>query len=753
MSNVAPPQGWHTTDEQEIEKRRQRAARESMEITNLDPRHPIFSNFEVIARSGRVYRVEIRDLAAKQVSCTCVDFRTNGLGACKHTEGVLLHLRSQHKLLYSVAESAGSPRIDVVPDTVRGTFMVERNLNLLPLRARPLFGPDGRLAAVQPEEAFKILSRSGVANLRLSQDLTTWLDERLRIAERKQLRRDYESRVQSGEWPASETLQPLFPYQREGMLHLAFTERAILADEMGLGKIVEAVAASALLQRLGKARRAVIVTPAALVEEWKQQLRRFTQLPAAVLPAGGVTKHFAADPPFFTLVAHEELTDPIARSLQELRPDILILDDAQRMRNWNTPLAQALKYFETRYLFILTGAPIFEQIERLFLLMDLVSPSVLGPLFRFNRDYYRLDEDGRPVAPRNLEQLHQRVRPFILRRTKQLVEHELPELSYRTYSIDLSADQAREHAAEVSRLRSLLQRTLREAEEEEKSIARGLANTVLQLANGASVKLSELEVILEECRDNREFKIVIFAESEESLARIHELCGRIGLAAARLPRRPREFQRSEARVFLGAGAELTQRRSREDPLITGAHAVIHFDVPLNAEIHARRLASVWRKGMPHVTSVIYLTACGTIEPKLLEEFHQTAELPNLLPEEEYSSWAGRLLRLLPQVSESIEAESPEERAEQSRIERFVQAAEAAFGKSLLRIEELGNPFDSTRRRLLVVLDKVSKELPDLSHVSGGLPIVYIDGITHAAGQELIRKEILPPPVFPPRVLL
>ena len=59
--------------------------------------------------------------------------------------------------------------------------------------------------------------------------------------------------MQSGEWPAQETKVPLFPYQREGMLHLAFTERALLADEMGLGKTIQAIAACALLHRLGQA--------------------------------------------------------------------------------------------------------------------------------------------------------------------------------------------------------------------------------------------------------------------------------------------------------------------------------------------------------------------------------------------------------------------------------------------------------------------------------------------------------------------
>jgi hypothetical protein len=111
------------------------------------------------------------------------------------------------------------------------------------------------------------------------------------------------------------------PYQREGMLHLAFGERALLADEMGLGKTIQAVAACALLHHLGKAKRVLVVTPASLKAEWEDQIRRFTTLSQQIVfgPRSARIKHYTAkSPPFFTLVNYEQVvTDTIEHAMLE----------------------------------------------------------------------------------------------------------------------------------------------------------------------------------------------------------------------------------------------------------------------------------------------------------------------------------------------------------------------------------------------------------------------------------------------------
>ena len=285
---------------------------------------------------------------------------------------------------------------------------------------------------------------------------------RRRAEERKQLRRDYELKVQSGEWPAHETKVPLFPYQREGMLHLAFTERALLADEMGLGKTIQAIAACALLHRLGQADRVLVVTPASLKTEWEEQIQRFTDLPYQLvfgmrtrrlqaydgcsgrrtLPYG---RRDACPLPFFTIVNYEQMLADSLEVNQRLRPDIVVLDEAQRIKNWSTKTTQAVKRLRSRYAFILTGTPIENRIDELYSLMDFLNPSLLGPLFRFNREYYELDDRGRPAGYRNLDKLHERIKPHMLRRRKADVETELPERTDRNHFVPLSAEQQGEY--------------------------------------------------------------------------------------------------------------------------------------------------------------------------------------------------------------------------------------------------------------------------------------------------------------------
>jgi hypothetical protein len=631
---VPPVHDWRTTDQDEINKRRLRARTEALHVTNVDAAHPIFSNFRVKSASGMTYAVEIRDPGQRQFACDCTDFRVNGLGTCKHVEAVLLNLEARFLRLYQKAQRDSSPRIDVVPGTGSGTLQVERGLERLPARLRQLFNERGVLRDGAPEAALELLSQADVTGLRISQEVAPWLEAQRQAEERKLLRREYETRVQAGEWPPHETLVPLFPYQREGMLHLAFTERALLADEMGLGKTIQAIAACALLHRLGKAQRVLVVTPASLKTEWEEQIQKFTTLPYRLVFGGRQIRlqaYAAASAPFFTIVNYEQMIRDALDVNVRLRPDVIVLDEAQRIKNWNTQTAQAIKRLRSRYAFILTGTPIENRIDELRSLIDFLNPSALGPLFRFNREYYQLDERGKPAGYRNLDQLHARIKPFMLRRRKADVETELPARIERTHFVPLSPEQKNrydDHEAQVAKLVSVAKRRPLTQQEQDK-LMRELAmmrmtcdtNYILDHDDRTCPKLVELEKILEECRENSDTKVIVFSEWERMLELVRDACQRLDLGFAwhtgTVPQRRRRAEINtfkadpRCRVFLSTDSGSTGLN------LQNASVVINCDLPWNPARLEQRIARAWRKHQTRPVTVVNLVAENTIEHRML----------------------------------------------------------------------------------------------------------------------------------------
>ena len=621
---------WRTTDADEILRRQIRAREEKFLIHNTQTKHPVFSTFAVQSPSGMTYYVETRAVKEKTVSCTCPDFRTSGLGTCKHTEAVWIWLRRRFKAMVKLAETKGSPYIDIVPCS--GTLHIERNAAELPPGLRGLFDSQGKLLG-DPEEAVKKLSRSG--KVRISQDVPLFLESCRRATERRALRREYETGVVEGRHPAQVTLHPLYPYQREGMLHLVFGERALLADEMGLGKTIQAIAACALLHHFGKAQRVLVVTPASLKAEWEEQIRRFTTLDMRIIYGSRTERlkyYTAPEPAFFTIVNYEQVVSDSLDINHHFRPDIVVLDEAQRIKNWATKTARAVKRLQSRYAFVLTGTPIENRIDELYSIVDFLDPSLLGPLFRFNREFYAFDEKGRPQDYQNLHKLREHVKPILLRRRKLDVETELPTRSDRNHFVQLTQPMRADYDEYKQSVCELLQiaerRPLTKKQQDLLMIMLGIMRMI---CDSPSIiknhecqdcpKLDEIAKILDEVLEDPDVKIIIFSEWEGMLKKIrdHAIKHHIGFAwhTGSVPQQKRRAeilafrQDPKCRLFLstdsgGVGLNLQN-----------ASVVINCDLPWNPAKLEQRIARAWRKNQTRPVTVINLIAEHTIEHQML----------------------------------------------------------------------------------------------------------------------------------------
>lgn len=580
-------------------------------------------------------------------------------------------------------------------------------------------------------EELQRLTEESLPELRISQEVKPWLESRARAAERKELRREYEQRVQAGEWPPQETKVPLFPYQREGMLHLAFTERALLADEMGLGKTIQAIAACALLHRLGKAQHVLVVTPASLKTEWEEQIQRFTSLPYRLV--FGAREHRLrayADAPFFTIVNYEQMLLDSLDVNRRLAPDVVVLDEAQRIKNWSTKTAQAVKRLKSRYAFVLTGTPIENRIDELHSLMDFLDPAVLGPLFRFNRDFYELDDRGRPIACHNLDQLHNRVKPFMLRRRKADVETELPDRTDRNHFVPLSDEQQnryQDHAAHVSRLmHAAMRRPLTQQEQDklqrELAMCRMICDTnyILDPDERACPKLAELERILEECQENQDVKVIVFSEWERMLELVRDLCRKLNLGHAwhtgSVPQRRRRAEitafktDSACRVFLSTDSGSTGLN------LQNASVVINCDLPWNPARLEQRIARAWRKHQTRPVTVVNLVAENTIEHRMLETLATKQALADTVLDQKGAvreiklggsrqAFLQRLKQLMDPTASSQKDSAPAPRSlSADRGMAFVQLAREKINGALVRCEER-YPAEGAHSVLLVIVDQ------------------------------------------------
>ena len=630
----APPtfRGWHSTDEEEIKRRQWRGRTEITEVRAVDEEAGPFCDYTVTSSSGNSYTVEVRSIREHINSCGCPDHRTNRLGTCKHIEGALRRLSRR------VRSREESSRVEVYLDERDG-----RNLRLsVPenlARDNPALvaGVERHFAELhggsgKALEDLRDIARKNAHALRVSYRLESWVVALRSASERRLERARFEEDLRAGQRSMDMLKLPLLPYQIEGALHLAFGERALLADDMGLGKTVQAIAACALLRESRGIERVLVVSPASLKAEWKEQIARFSDLSATAVYGNFLSRSAAyARGSFFTLCNYEQVLADGSAMIDAVAPDVVILDEAQRIKNWQTKTATAIKKMESRYAFVLTGTPIENRIDEIYSIVQFLDPELLGPLFRFNREYYELDEKGRPTGFRNLEGLADRISTVMLRRRKDEVETELPPLSTKTFFVSMTEAQTKvyeDYEYLARRLASLAERRPLTAEEFE-MLQRHLACMrmvcdSLHILGGEQEfcpKLDEIERLIPDLLEDGQCKIIVFSEWVRMLELVRAFATGSGIeftwhtGTVPQPRRREEIRRfredPDCRLFLsseagGVGLNLQV-----------ADTVINLDQPWNPARLDQRIARAWRKHQHRPVRVFNLVSEDTIEHRML----------------------------------------------------------------------------------------------------------------------------------------
>ncbi|SDO94406.1 Superfamily II DNA or RNA helicase, SNF2 family [Microbacterium testaceum StLB037] len=450
----------------------------------------------------------------------------------------------------------------------------------------------------------------------------------------------------------------LRPYQREGLSWLALLHRhrlgGILADDMGLGKTLQFLALIAHAKAAGERRPWLVVAPTSVLPTWRDEVARFApDLRVAMVEATAVRRQSAITDiagGVDIVVAPYGVVRADAAEFAEPHWAGVVLDEAQFVKNPATRIHRAIAALQTDAVFAATGTPIENGLDDLWALLSLTAPGLFPSIRQFREDYTRAIEQLPSDAPtalsaaaasahreKTLDRLRRRVRPFLLRRTKDVVASDLPPKQEQEIAVPLGPAHQELYDRVLQRERQKVLGLLDDLDRQRFIVFRSLTLLrMLALAPGlvddrdAHLGSAKLDVLLDRLVEvaAEGHRALVFSQFTSFLDLAAERLDAAGLAYAHLDgstaRRGEVidgFRKGDAPVFLislkAGGFGLT---------LTEAEYVFLLDPWWNPAAENQAIDRVHRIGQTKSVFVYRLIAAGTVEEKVRALQHRKAAL-------------------------------------------------------------------------------------------------------------------------------
>jgi superfamily II DNA or RNA helicase len=627
-------------------------------------------------RNGaRPYTTLLRSIDPPAGSCDCPDYTKSSLGLCKHLLAIVVWIHGKDRFAQAAAEQRRRtlPAARVFWDPVRpldgpGDWMAQ--IRLVPgtrswpggiLTAFTAAAPEGLAPAREVLETAR-------PRQALVEELTVLLESRAyhrldpepdpalaALLAREGTRAARRSSLPSSTRDLASLDVSLYPYQVEAVEAFLARGHLLLADDMGLGKTAQAIAIAHVLHHSGRVRRGLIVAPASLGSQWQREWRRFTHVPVEV--AGGPredrTRLYGDTRAGFLIVSYEVLlrdTD----DLLAFDPELIILDEAQRMRNWATKTAKTIKRFDPSYRLVLTGTPMQNRLDELASVVEWLDDRALEPQWRLVPWHTEVSGDGaRGVAgARHLDTLRERLSGVMLRRLRRDVLSQLPARTDTHVPVEMTERQRSEHDALTLPIRRILavrgKRPLTHEEflrlmrllNQQRMISNALAQVSFDevwpaierrrpvppiLETLDSPKLLELRELIQNLVIAQGRKVVVFSEWRRMLRlagfAISDLMAESGLRAVFFTGAESRKLRDQSLVELSDDPAtrvmfLTDAGGVGLNLQRAANACINLELPWNPAVLEQRIGRIHRLGQEEPVDVYNLVATTGIEARI-----------------------------------------------------------------------------------------------------------------------------------------
>ncbi|ETW26697.1 hypothetical protein MGAST_02125 [Mycobacterium gastri 'Wayne'] len=475
--------------------------------------------------------------------------------------------------------------------------------------------------------------------------------------------------------------------------------RGILADEVGLGKTIEAGLVASELRMRGLADRVLVVVPAGLVDQWRDELERKFGLPTTIVQSGSTpAAELGMDRPVTIASLAAARRDPLLGRLTDTDWDLVIFDEAHRLRNPRSASGKLARCLRARYLLMLTATPVENKLSDLYQLVSLVAPGLLGTPAQFRAKHSAASVGSRP---HNLEELRARTKEVMVRHRRSEVAVMLPPRLAETILVTPGADEAGLYADIVRRVRAAARR-FRDGSGLNRFALRGLTRLAGSSPGAAAPTLAKLgwHDLAERAQAIREpdkvrvlvellarhvgrgEKVLVFTGFRQTLDVLIAAVERAGLSSAlyhgSLTRTEKEAAiaafRAETPILLSTES------AGEGRNLQFCHVMVNFDLPWNPMQIEQRLGRLHRVGQEHDVTLTNLVCRGSVEQRVMHVLEAKINLFELV--------VGELDMILGRIDDDFDFEN-------EVFDAFVDAVDDDEFER--RLDVLGNALAEARR--------------------------------------------------------
>ena len=627
-----------TLEEWQRALRKQIAGEEAMDVAAVDEKN-LPGEYEVKnPQTKQTYKVVYRGEDSPWNYCSCMDFKTNHLCACKHLEKVKLWIsETRGKKVHKELPAYTSVYLSYTDGRQVKIRVGSDHHEEFKRLAAHYFDAEGVMFPYAFEDYDKLMTEALAIDpsFRFYQDAIDFIIEQRERKFRQQLINKY-----TDERLDQLLMVSLYPYQKEGIRFAFEKGRSIIADEMGLGKTIQAIGTAELLRREGLAEQIMIVCPTSLKYQWQREIERFTKdtdrspdHPLTLVIEGNPLKRkeqYASDIPY-KIVSYNCMSNDV-KMWGSLQTEVLIMDEVQRLKNWKTQISMAARKVRSDYAVILSGTPLENKLEELYSVMEFADNYCLGPYWQFRADCIVTDDGGKVIGYQNLNKVGETARERLIRRTKKQVALQMPKRTDQNLFVPMTTEQRgmhEEYKEQVAKLVYKWRRTHFLSEIDRKKLLQFLSmmrmvcdsTYILDQKSRYDTKVTETMSILQSVFDNGDEKVVIFSQWERMTRLIAYELDKMGVGYEYLHGGVPSAKRRDliinftddpdSRVFLSTDAGSTGLN------LQAGSIMINLDLPWNPAVLEQRIARIYRLGQERNVQVINLVAKDTIEEGML----------------------------------------------------------------------------------------------------------------------------------------